>query len=388
MPSDTTGDRLREARKRADLTQRELATAAGVSVATIRKLEQGAHRDARLETARALAAVLRIPTTALVGGDADRELADVETTDQWAAVRRALDAPAVDSAGEPPTTGGVSAALRAARHLQDGSEYEQLAGLLPALLRDADALPADAKGRRVRVQVQQLAAWMLTQTRQWDAAGLALDRAEAEAQDRLTVAAVTSGRCWLLLRQGRLEETRTLAARWADELEPRWSRATPDELAAWGWMLIRLAAAAVRDNRQAEAEDALRLARSAAVALGREHAAAADYPRVFGPGKITRQRLEHHAVVRQPDRVLKLAAGMPLVATTRTRRSLLDVADAHVRTRGYAEAEGILLRLHEATPEWLAQQRYARDIVGAMTRRRRRLSPGLRALVGAVKLPL
>lgn len=387
MPSDTTGDRLREARKRADLTQRELATAAGVSVATIRKLEQGAHRDARLETARALAAVLRIPTTALINGD-DREPADAETTDQWAAARRALAAPAASPTSEPPTPGGVAGALRDARRLRDSSEFERLAALLPALLRDADALPADARGRRVRVQVYQLAGWMLTQTRQWEHAEIALDRAEAESQDRLTAAAVVSGRCWLLLRQGRLEETRTLAYRWADELEPRWSRATPDELAAWGWMLIRLSAAAVRDNRQAEAEDALRLARSAAVALGREHAAAADYPRVFGPAKIARQRMEHHAVVRQPDRVLKLAAGMPLVATTRTRRSLLDVADAHVRTRGYAEAEDILLRLHEATPEWLAQQRYARDIVGAMTRRRRKLSPALRVLVGAVKLPL
>lgn len=386
MHSASFGERLREARKRAGWTQRELAGASGVSLSAIRKLEQRDRADPRLETARSLAAALRVPTTVLLDrGDATP--ADAETIGRWAPVRRALAAP-VEQLEEPPTLAGVTAAMHAARQLREASRYVQLAQVLPPLIRDADALPTDPASRRTRVQVYQLAAWLLTQTRQFGAAATALDRAAAEAQDRLDGAATASGRCWLLLRQGRLEETRALATRWADDLEPRWSRATADELAAWGWMLIRMAAAAVRDNRAAEAEDALRLAQSAAVVLGREHAASVDYPRVFGPAKIARQRVEHEAVSGRPDRVLALAERMPSQATTKTRRYLLDVADAHSRTRGYAEAVDVLLRVREASPQWLAQQRYARDIVGRVVHKRRTLTPEMRHLVDAVRLPL
>lgn len=50
------GDRLREARKRCGLTQRELAQQSGVSVSLIRKLEQGDYDNGvRLETVRKMA---------------------------------------------------------------------------------------------------------------------------------------------------------------------------------------------------------------------------------------------------------------------------------------------------------------------------------------------
>jgi len=58
--------RLRALRQRAFLTQVELGEKAGMSEATINRLEQGKH-DARISTVRKLAAVLGVPPAELVG---------------------------------------------------------------------------------------------------------------------------------------------------------------------------------------------------------------------------------------------------------------------------------------------------------------------------------
>jgi transcriptional regulator with XRE-family HTH domain len=389
MPESTDehiGARLKELRKRRGLSQTDLARDSGVSVSTIRNLEQGTQAETRLETARKLAVALRIPTSRLMSqGDAQP---DTPGPARWAQVRVALTAPLRQPEDEP-TVPGVADALAGARQLRDAGSYADLAAVLPALLRDADVLPGSDGSRRLRVQTLQLAGWMLTQTRQYDAAEVALERALAEAVDRMDAAATVNGQCWLLLRQGRLAETRELAERWADEMEPRWSRATEAELSLWGWMLLRVAAASVRDAREPEARNALRLARSAAVALGREVDVPDDYPRVFGPLKVKRAAVEHAAVTDMPDRVLALAAALPKEGVSNVnRRTRLDVADAHAKTRAYGEAVSILSELHAASPEWLPQQRYARDILSRVVRRRRTLSPEMRQLADAVGLPM
>ncbi|OEJ95871.1 hypothetical protein J116_016695 [Streptomyces thermolilacinus SPC6] len=261
-------------RKRRGLTQSGLARESGVSVSLIRKLEQGERRDARLETVRRLAATLRVPTSSLVVEPAE-EGATTAVLDAWEPVRKALTAPAADMTDldEPPTAQGLSAALDAAVLLFSGDRFAELRAVLPALLRDTAVLARlDPEGHPLLVRLLQLTGWLLTQTRQFEAAEWALGIALDGSADRLQGASTVSTTCWLLLRQGRLGEARELAARWADETEPRLSRATPDELVAWGWLLLRLSAAAVRDNRPEEAEDALRLAHAAAVAMGREFA--------------------------------------------------------------------------------------------------------------------
>lgn len=61
MPRGIPLPRLRDARRRAVLTQEELAERAGVSVATISKLEQaGADGTAAIATIRRLAAALSV----------------------------------------------------------------------------------------------------------------------------------------------------------------------------------------------------------------------------------------------------------------------------------------------------------------------------------------
>ncbi|MFF2024805.1 helix-turn-helix domain-containing protein [Streptomyces sp. NPDC058171] len=393
MPADL-GERLRGVRKRRGLTQHGLARESGVSVSLIRKLEQGERRDARLETVRKLAAALGVPTTRLVA-EAVEDGAGTVVADQWAPVRNALTASATGAADvdEPPTLDGLRDALSAAVPLFSGDRFAELSAVLPALLRDADAVARLApEGRALRVRLLQLTGWLLTQTRQFDAAERCLGAALAGSADRLQGASTVNTMCWLLLRQGRLDRARQLAAQWADETEPRLSRATPDELSAWGWLLLRLSAAAVRDNRPDEAEEALRFAHSAAVALGREFIPGDDFLRAFGPVTVTLKRTENAMVLDRPDVVLKLASKVPTggfrPTSNNRNRHLLDVANAYARTRQYGLAVDTLAGVRAAAPQWLPNQPYARDVLAHVVARRRTLTEEMRSLADTMGLPV
>ncbi|GHH87134.1 hypothetical protein GCM10018793_61790 [Streptomyces sulfonofaciens] len=387
------GPHVRALRKRRGLTQRGLAAASGVSLATIRKLEQGTAGETRLETARALAMALHVTTSTLLRRATAP--ADEPTGDHWAPVRAALMAPPSPAyiGDDAPTFEGVRAALLDADPLFAGDQFAELAAILPPLLRDAGTLDAEDPGARaVRGRLLQLTGWLLTQNRQFDAAEHALTRALASAVDQQDGAATITTLCWLMLRTGRLTEARELAMRWADDIEPRLSRASADELSSWGWMTLRLSAAAVRDARPEEAADALRMAKAAAAALGREHTPRGDFLRTFGPTTVVLKRTENAAVSGRPDVVLKLADTIPsgtLSATSNNRnRHLLDVADAHVCMRDYAKAIDVLQDIRGSSPEWLPQQRYARDIMAQIIKRRRTLTPQMRDLADVTGVPL
>ncbi|MET8827076.1 helix-turn-helix transcriptional regulator [Streptomyces sp. NPDC004610] len=391
--SANIGARLRDVRKRRGMSQRELADTSGISLSLIRKLEQGDRADTRLETARSLAAALRVPTTRLMA-DAVEEGAGRATRDQWEPVRRALVIPPTGDDGlEEPTLKGVRSALRHAMPLFSGDRFAELGAILPPLLRDTDVLARhDPDGRAVRVKLMQLTGWLLTQTRQFDIAEMALERALDESADRLQAASTVSTQCWLLLRRGRIAQARELATEWADDTEPRMSRATPSELSAWGWLLLRASAAGIRDNRPGEAEHALRLAQSAAVAMGREFAPAEDFLRTFGPVTVALKRTENAMISGRPDQVLHLATQIPadkLRPTSNNRnRHLLDVADAYTRTRRYGEAVEVLQGINATSPQWLPNQRYARDIMERVVGKRRTLTPEMRTLADVVSLPV
>ncbi|MFD5315244.1 helix-turn-helix domain-containing protein [Streptomyces sp. NPDC127098] len=388
------GDRLRDTRKRRGLSQRDLAKRSGVSYSLVRKLEQGDRQSTTMETVRKLADALNVPTSSLVTATSETG-ADAATVDRWAAVRQALAGtyPGGDAA-EEPTVAGVMASLDSAMPLFSSDSFAQLGALLPALIRDADILAGlDERGRQVQARLLQLTGWLMVQTRQFDIADDVLARALATAGDRLEAAAVVNSQCWLLLRRGQLAESRQLATRWADDIEPRRpSRATLDELSAWGSMLLRVSGAAVRDNRKEEAKDALRWAAAAAVGMGREHQPQADIMRTFGPVTVALKRAENAMVIDKPDHVLRLAGQVPkggLRPTSNNRnRHLLDVADAHARMRQYSEAVEKLQQIMDKSPQWLPNQRYAQDIMGRVIARRRTLTPEMRQLADAIRVPM
>ncbi|MFJ1644005.1 helix-turn-helix domain-containing protein [Streptomyces sp. NPDC088258] len=386
-----SGKHIKEVRKLRGLNQTELAEAAGVSISLVRKLEQGDREHTRLETLHKLAVALRVPTMRLSHGPRT-EGPPAGAEEQWKAVRRMLERPPGTAVlgDEPPTVSGVSQALT---DLTDNPYYGQdrfreLALLLPPLMRDAEALSSE--GREIRARVMQFVGFLMVSTRQFEAADLALTRAMDDSSGRLEAAAAANTRCWLLLRLGKLDEALALAEKWADETEPRISRATPGELSMWGVLLLRMSGAAIRNNQPGKAMDALRFAKAAAIALGRERVIAADSVSTFGPIRVQLMRVENAGVLDRPDAVLTLARQVPRSALRPTsgsrNRHHLDVADALAKTGHYADAFERMAALSQKAPEWLPNQPYGRRVLKRIVEGRRTLTPEMRAMATAIHL--
>ncbi|WP_309242649.1 helix-turn-helix transcriptional regulator [Streptomyces sp. KAI-26] len=261
-------DNVRKYRRRAGMSQEELAHAAGVSPGTVRKVEQGG--TVRMETLHTLARALEVTTARLLASDAPHPVRRAEDVNRVNLIelRAALTPPVglVDAGGEAGEAGEEEPNVRRFRRaVHDGAvlyhsdSYKSVASQLPGLLRDANSAVAyydngeeHRQALLARAEALQLAGRYLTQVRQYDLGYTALAGAITDARraaDTLTAASGVIGMCWLLLRQGRLDEAESLAAQTADTIEPRLSRATPDECAAWGWLALRAAAAAGRNNR-------------------------------------------------------------------------------------------------------------------------------------------
>ena len=379
------GERLQEVRKRRGLTQQALADASKVSLSLIRKLEQGEYGMTRLETAHKLAVALRVPTSHIMHRD---DPPGGPAAEPWRPLQQAIEHPA-PPLDEEPSLDAARAHLPAIRAAYFDNRLGDVSHLLGPLLREADGLGEDAEARAVRAHLLQIAGSVLTQVREYSAAETALSRALDASTDRLRAASVVTTWCWLLVRQGRLEDSRQMAARWADDMEPRVSRATQEDLAAWGWLLLQLSAACLRDNRRGEAEDAMRIARAVAVMTGRELPRGDSRLATWGPVTVAFKRAERGIVLDRPDEVLKVAdslRGGQAGAETSTEfwRHRVDVARAHTMMRQYGEAVDVLWSMHDQVPEWLAQQRSARDVMSDLISQRRTLTPQMRTLAETV----
>jgi transcriptional regulator with XRE-family HTH domain len=327
------GDRIKEARKRRGMTQHELAEAAELSLSAVKKIEQGTLGQLRLETAHRLAMALGV-TTMAIADPTPQPPPEPSDGGIWAATRDTLLSPVRADAAEPITERGTADALLSAVKLYHDNAYERLARVLPLLLRDVrDASPL------LRSRTMQLAGSVMVQTRNHDAARVALTQsmtdAEATGSD-LDAASTVITLCWLLLVEGRFSEVRGMTATWADRVEPRLSQATNPEISTWGWLLLRGSAAAIRDNRPDEAADMMRLAEAAAIAAGNERGGYRQYWTNFGPATVAMKRVENAVVDGRPDVALRLAARVPhgLRPTSDNRnRHLLDVSASNAELR-------------------------------------------------------
>jgi transcriptional regulator with XRE-family HTH domain len=394
MPK-TIGDRLRELRTASTLTQERLAERAGVSVETIRKLEQNERTSARMSTLNKLATALGAPTSALFGSAAqaqamrepDAEPLGLVNVRQALTPVSGLDGrPVVDDPeSTPPTAADVRRAVQAANTIYHANDFATVLASLPALLGEARSLVSVTDGdARLEAHVlasraHQLAGRLLIQLRRVDLAHVALDAAMDHARrsgDQVVGAEVVAPMCWLLLRQARFAEAEALAIRTADRVEPRLSAASPAELAAWGFLLVKAASAVVRDARHDEAREMLDLAAAGAHRLGDRANPNADLMgNDYCAEAVHVMRVEAAVIAGQPDEALRLSREMPrsLQMTPSSRqRHRLDVAWSYAQTGAYADATGVLMDLRDRAPSWLRQQRYARDIVQSITEQRRR----------------
>ena len=381
MHESSISDRVRELRRRRGMTQEELAEQAGLSLAVIKKLEQGG--TCRMETYHQLAKALGV-TTVWFASAGSPEPVEARVDDVVLAAMRSAINPPVGLSGRPlygtadgdhPDLDRLAEALNAVSAKYHADEYDDLAMMMPSLVRSAhhhvDAFDTGDEHRRalrLRADATGLAGRYLIQIRAHDLALVAL---HASLRDALAIenvplaAASVSSQAWAMLRQGRLTEVERLCVDTADEIEPRMSKATADQLAGWGWLLLRAAAAASRNNRASEAREYVQTAATAGTRLGTQMQDLTGH-KSFGPITPALHRAEVEMLDDRPDKALEAAAAVPrgagTVEASTWDRHRLDVARAQLKTGESDRATETMARLRQRHPEWLRYQQYGRDI--------------------------
>jgi len=368
-------------RKTRGFTQEELAQRANVSVSTIRKIEQG-QLNPRMETVRKIAEALRIHTTKLIGAGRSGEPTWTVRPEVWEATAHAL-AGTYDEPDEPPTLDSVAAVHDSLKPLLADNRYAEMARILPGLIRDVDQLNGAA--RELRSRVYGIAGYALIQTRRFDLGEAALQVAIDSAVNPQDAANAVDTLIWSYLRQGKLNEASTLAVRWADDIEPRLSRAGVRELAVWGRLLLRVSESALRDNRPGEAEDALNLANAVATYLGREIPPDPATTRTYGPWTVAMIRAETAVLQDKPDTALSIARTIPrndllYPRAASRRRHDLDMVHALAMLGRAEEAAARMWTIAEEAGEWLENQQWAHDALARITATRRTYTPPMRWL--------
>jgi transcriptional regulator with XRE-family HTH domain len=399
------GDNVRRWRLRRGYSQAHLAGLADVSINVVRKLEQGNNTEGRLqgvrlETLYKLARALDVQTAQLFspsGPDpADQDPAQRALLPIRVALTPPLklEAAVSNEQTSDPDLVLLSSQLDESVQLYHRDRYDSTALLLPGLITIcgnavacSEAGGGRAEGLRLRSGVMQLAGRFLTQVGAHDLAYQAIRQAIADAHasgDRITAAVGVIGECWLFIRQGRLLDAKRTAADAADRMEPRLSKATVGELSAWGWLLLRAAAAAVRNNQEGEAREFLRVAKMAAIGLGKVPTGTELGWTTLAPATVAMKEVEHQVVIGNFRHALTLAESIP-----RTQRTLpddrhrheLDLAKAHAELADYSAAIDILADLRSNAPQWLRHQRLGREVTRKVLTSRTRALPGeLRAL--------
>lgn len=394
------GDNVRRWRLRRGYSQAHLAGLADVSINVVRKLEQrndteGRLRGVRLETLYKLARALDLQTAQLFSPSGPDPADQDPAQRALLPIRIALTPPLrLEAAGPSEQSNQPDLVLLRSRldesvQLYHWDQYDSTALVLPELIAtsgNAEACSGAGGGRaevlRIRSGVMQLAGRFLTQVGAHDLAYQAIKQAIADAHvsgDRLAAAACVVGECWLFIRQGRLLDAKRTAVDAADRMEPRLSKATPGELSAWGWLLLRAAAAAVRNNQEDEAREFLKLAKMAAIGLSKAPTGAELSWTILAPATVEMKEVEHQVIIGNWRHALTLAERIP-----RTQRTLpddrhrheLDLAKAHAELADYSAAIDILTDLHSNAPHWLRHQRLGREVTRKVLTSRTRALPG------------
>ncbi|MGH3647082.1 MAG: helix-turn-helix domain-containing protein [Micromonosporaceae bacterium] len=377
--------RVRGLRRQLRWSQERLAEEAGMSVTTIKKVESG-RGEVTTATLHAIARALGTTTNELYVDRAYVPVLSAEPDHHALAMLRQAVAPPIGIDGGPiegilrgpVDLTSIDAAVVNLEMAYRDDRYDDVAEALPGVLAAAHRAVAEldhGDAYRARARALQMAGRYLTHVRQLDLALTALRasiRDAARVGDRTLAAVAVNGQGWALTRQGRLAECEQLCTTTADEIEPRLSTAGPDELAAWGNLVLRASAAAVRNNRHDRAGELLRVASAAASALGREH----DSWATFGPMTIALKSAEYELILGKPDLTLAAAQRLPDaravgdVTPLNRHRHMLDVAQAFLLTGDPDKATATLSRVLRRAPEWLRRQRSAYETVQEVLRTR------------------
>ncbi|GAA5104896.1 helix-turn-helix transcriptional regulator [Haloechinothrix salitolerans] len=380
MPDASIGDRIRRFRGKS-MTQQQLATAAGCSVDLIRKMEQNRFHSPSIGTLHKIAKALDIDTSLLLAKG--HPLPSAKPDEGVVAIRHALtsvDDLLGDVTGEAVSPDEAQRIVDHAWGLYWGGRYNTLATVLPTAISQVRAT-VHAASPAERVHANELMTrlyWAtgctLVHMGQPDAAFLAIRMAltaSEKADDELLHATVRGSVAWQLLVQGRYDEAVRIATSTAERIEPRGDVA-PEQLSAFGSLLITGATAAGRARKVGEANSLMQSAGEVANRIGYNRN---DYETAFGPSQVIMQTVDVHVVTENYTSALDAATlmprenGLPLASAA---RHLADRAYAHARLGNDQQALDTLLVMERQAPDWVQYQTLPRLVVGELVENHQR----------------
>ncbi|MFI7272353.1 helix-turn-helix domain-containing protein [Streptomyces sp. MS19] len=358
------GERIKLLRG-AELTQEQLAEAAGVSVATIRKAERDL--GVSLTTLMRISSALHTDVSVILGQQAPRRamrggdramLRELSTAVHDTAVGVGLDV-------EPIAPREVALGLASAwERYRAGDFIGAGTRVAPALRETAVAVGGARPGeegaaRGLLADAYRLAAYVANQFGARDLAYAGIGHAQAQAErsgDIVREAMIASGRSWICLRDSRLDQAAVAARHSFETIEPRYSDRDAAHLATYGWHVTFGAVVAARSGDVDTAEDMLSHGRAVAARMGRDVAVNGT---AFGPATVNAQAIGISVSSGRPAKALSLyrEIGDTSALTPSARhRLLLDVALAQADTRQPDAALDTLLDVCSSAPGWARHQ--------------------------------
>ncbi|MFB8090628.1 helix-turn-helix domain-containing protein [Streptomyces sp. NPDC055992] len=361
----STGERIKILRGR-EIRQSDLAEMTGLSVVTIQKAEQD--KTLSLPTLLALADALSVDTAVILGQQAPRRAqAQTDRT-----MIRALSRAVHDTAAgvlpydvEPPSLAELRETTDRCWDLYWRGDYVGAGAIVGPFIGAAAAflheqpVGEQAAALGVLSDAYRIAAYTANLMGARDLAYAAIGHAHTAAErgaDDMRVALVGSGRSWVYLRDARLPEALALAEKSATDIEPRFSRATPEQMAVYGSHVNFAAVVASRMSDKERAGDFLSQSHAAAARLGCEVRA---HGTLFGPVSATTQAVGIKVALGETGKALDLIGSIRDVSAlteAAQHRYAMDKALAQA-DRGLWDASlDTLEETLRAAPVWARHQ--------------------------------
>ncbi|MDJ0342763.1 helix-turn-helix transcriptional regulator [Streptomyces sp. H10-C2] len=361
----STGQRLKILRGKR-YRQADVATGTGLSIVTVQKAEQD--KALSLPTLLTLAAFLGVDTAVILGQQAPRRA--MEHDDRM--MIRALSCAVHDiSAGMVPETEEPST-LEELRQITDHAwalywkgHYSEAGAIIAPFLGEAAATlhtaPEDQRCAAwgVLADAYRIGAYVANLMGSRDLAYAAIGHAReaaSHAADPLREALVLSGRAWVYLRDARLEDSFALAERAAVDIEPRFSKATPEQLVVFGSHVNFAAVVASRMGDKERAGDLLSQSHGIGARMGAEKF---YHGTLFGPVSAATQAVGVNVALGLTGKALSLVSSIrdtsPLTLAARNRYAM-DKALAQADAKQWDSSLDTLEKVLTESPKWARHQ--------------------------------
>jgi len=354
------GERLRTLRKLHDLTQRELAGLAGVSLSLISKVEAG-QRPGTWDLAIGVARALHVDAVALLGQSAEISGGDGRIAAALPGLRRSMamyDFPP-DSPDVPRPIAALADAVELAAAHRAAARYVQLGEALPSLIVELTQAAHGATSAD-----QERAFWLLAvayrcadalafKVGEMDLSTTAIDRIRWAAErsgDPLMVGTAAYVRGQTYLVTGAFDSgLRALTA--ASAGIERQAAANPRAAAVYGALHMRAAVLAARGHKADEAWSHIEIAKAMSAVVGDD---VEWYYTSFGPSNVRIHEVavavelgdEREALARAGDWIPSNA-----IPAERISHHLIDLARAQLWAADYPGALDSLLQARRVAPQ-------------------------------------